>query len=234
MIDVHPPHEAAHSWKEFFVHMATICLGLLIAIGLEQSVEWMHHRHEMKELRESLQRDAKEQIGDCKDVETSTAALGDSLSRRIEQVSLALQTHQPLRVVASAKTSHDFDVPEEPAWNAAKASGLLALMSQQDVAAYSESDSCLQEVTDSYEKQFTARHKLRDLETKMTLMANDPDFSKATPEDLKTYLAMLIDTRSAVGDFRYWCRQLRGADLAILAGELDVKKIETSERQFNH
>ena len=234
MLDVHPPHEAAHSWREFFVHMATICLGLLIAIGLEQSVEWMHHRQELKELRESLRRDANEQIADCKDVELSTAALGDSLSRRIEQVSVALQTQQPLKVVGSAKTPHDFNVPEEPAWNAAKASGLLALMSQEDVAAYSEADSCLQEVTDRYDKQFAARHKLRDLETKMTLMANDPDFSKATPEDLKTYLATLIDTRSAVGDFRYWCRQLRGADLAILAGELDVKKIETSERQFNH
>jgi hypothetical protein len=233
MLDVHPPHEAAHSWREFFVHMATICLGLLIAIGLEQSVEWVHHRDELKELRETLRRDAEGQIGDCKDVEAATTVLGDSLSRRIEQVSLALQTHQPLKVVGSAKKPHDFNVPEEPAWNAAKASGLLTLMPQGDVAAYSEADSCLQEVTDRYEKQFTARRKLRDLETKMTLMANDPDFSKATPEDLKVYLAMLIDTRSAVGDFRYWCRQVRGADVAILRGELDVKKIEASERQFN-
>jgi hypothetical protein len=33
MLDVHPPHEAAHTWKDFFIHVGTICVGLLIAIG---------------------------------------------------------------------------------------------------------------------------------------------------------------------------------------------------------
>jgi hypothetical protein len=32
MLDIHPPHEAAHSWRDFFIHIATICVGLLIAI----------------------------------------------------------------------------------------------------------------------------------------------------------------------------------------------------------
>ena len=37
MLDVHPPHEVTHTWKDFFIHIATIVVGLLIAIGLEQS-----------------------------------------------------------------------------------------------------------------------------------------------------------------------------------------------------
>jgi hypothetical protein len=44
MLDVHPPHEAAHSWRDFFIHIATSVVGLLIAIGLEQTVEHFHHR----------------------------------------------------------------------------------------------------------------------------------------------------------------------------------------------
>ena len=39
MLDVHPPHEAAHSWKDFFIHIATIVVGLLIAVSFEQTVE---------------------------------------------------------------------------------------------------------------------------------------------------------------------------------------------------
>jgi hypothetical protein len=39
MLDVHPAHHAASSWKEFLIHIATIVLGLLIAIALEQTVE---------------------------------------------------------------------------------------------------------------------------------------------------------------------------------------------------
>ena len=46
MLDVHPPHEAAHTWKDFFIHIATICVGLLIAVSLEQTVELFHHRHQ--------------------------------------------------------------------------------------------------------------------------------------------------------------------------------------------
>jgi hypothetical protein len=42
MLDVHPPHTAVHGWKDFWIHLATISIGLLIAVSLEQSVEWLH------------------------------------------------------------------------------------------------------------------------------------------------------------------------------------------------
>ena len=44
-MEVHPPEHPIHTWRDFFIHIATIVVGLLIAIGLEQSVEWLHHRH---------------------------------------------------------------------------------------------------------------------------------------------------------------------------------------------
>jgi hypothetical protein len=34
---IHPPHEAAHIWKDFYIDIATIVVDLLIALGLEQS-----------------------------------------------------------------------------------------------------------------------------------------------------------------------------------------------------
>ena len=54
MLDVHAPHEVVHTWKDFFIHIATIAIGLLIAIGLEQTVEFFHHRHQLREAREQL------------------------------------------------------------------------------------------------------------------------------------------------------------------------------------
>jgi hypothetical protein len=55
MLDVHPPHQAAHTWKDFFIHIATIVIGLLIAVGLEQTVEYFHHRHQGHEAVRLLQ-----------------------------------------------------------------------------------------------------------------------------------------------------------------------------------
>jgi hypothetical protein len=51
MLDVHPPHAAIHGWRDFFIHIATITIGLLIAIGLEQTVEYVHHREQLSDAR---------------------------------------------------------------------------------------------------------------------------------------------------------------------------------------
>jgi hypothetical protein len=50
MLDVHPPHEIAHTWRSFLIHIATIVIGLFIAVGLEQIVEFIHHRHQRAQL----------------------------------------------------------------------------------------------------------------------------------------------------------------------------------------
>lgn len=50
MLDVHSPHGAAHSWKDFWIHLGTISLGLPIAIGLEQGVETIHRLQERHRL----------------------------------------------------------------------------------------------------------------------------------------------------------------------------------------
>lgn len=54
MFDVHPPHAAAHTWTDFFIHIATIVIGLFIAVGLEQIVEFIHHRHQRLLLEEQM------------------------------------------------------------------------------------------------------------------------------------------------------------------------------------
>jgi len=54
MIDVHAPHGGLHTWKDFWIHLGTIALGLLIALGLEQTAEWVHHLHQRHQLEEDL------------------------------------------------------------------------------------------------------------------------------------------------------------------------------------
>lgn len=60
MLDVHPPHESIHSWRSFFIHIATIVVGLLIAVALEQGVERLHEHYELIKLREDLAREMQD------------------------------------------------------------------------------------------------------------------------------------------------------------------------------
>lgn len=56
-MEVHPPHGALHSVKEFMVHLLAITIGLLLALGLEASVEWVHHRNLVREAKENISRE---------------------------------------------------------------------------------------------------------------------------------------------------------------------------------
>src|ERR1700733_7468470 len=54
MLDVHVPHKTEHTWTDFIIHIATITVGLFIAIGLEQTVEHFHHLHQLHQLEDNL------------------------------------------------------------------------------------------------------------------------------------------------------------------------------------
>jgi hypothetical protein len=62
MLDIHPAHHAATTWRDFFIHIATIVLGLIIAVGLEQTIEYFNHQHQRRELIEDVQAEASHNL----------------------------------------------------------------------------------------------------------------------------------------------------------------------------
>jgi hypothetical protein len=54
MHDMHAPHQLVHTWRDFFIHIATIVVGLLIAVALEQTIEALHHRNQRSKLEEEM------------------------------------------------------------------------------------------------------------------------------------------------------------------------------------
>ena len=52
-MDIHKP-KAAHSLREFLIEIGTIICGILIALSLEQGVEWLHWQHEVELTHETL------------------------------------------------------------------------------------------------------------------------------------------------------------------------------------
>jgi hypothetical protein len=80
MLDVHPAHHAASSWKEFFIHIATIAIGLLLAVGLEQTVEeYVHHRRELTEARRELAEEKRFNIEEFRHTSAEFQNTGDHL-----------------------------------------------------------------------------------------------------------------------------------------------------------
>lgn len=137
MLDVHPPHSATHTWKDFFIHLATIVVGLLIAVGLEQLVEHMHHRHQLSEAREALrnERDSNREAfaDDVRETRRQTAAMLNNLIvlRYLQQHPGTAQDKLPGILVWHAYRP----VYSDSAWKTTQQSGVTALMPQSEVRA---------------------------------------------------------------------------------------------------
>ena len=58
-MEIHKPH-AAKTWKEFFVELGTIVLGILIALSLEQAVEAIHERQLAREAEAAIHEEMAE------------------------------------------------------------------------------------------------------------------------------------------------------------------------------
>ena len=53
-MEIHHPDKPFHSKKEFLIHMLTVVLGILIALGLDGMAEWFHHRALVHEARQNI------------------------------------------------------------------------------------------------------------------------------------------------------------------------------------
>ena len=134
MLDVHPPHSPTHTWKDFFIHIATIVVGLLIAVGLEQTVEYFHHRHEAHELREALLQEREENrkifLVNVAHYRVNRATLENDL-----RIFLYLRQH-PGTPEEKLPGIPSWSIPYEPtvtaAWKNAQQTQALSLLSRQE------------------------------------------------------------------------------------------------------
>jgi hypothetical protein len=60
-MDIHRP-KAAHNWREFFTEIGTIVIGVVIALGLEQSVEALHEHGLARKAREAIDAEMQEDV----------------------------------------------------------------------------------------------------------------------------------------------------------------------------
>jgi hypothetical protein len=137
-MDVHAPHGGIHTWKDFWIHLGTITIGLLIAIGLEQSVEWMHRIHERHVLQGELRAEGEENKKAMQvDIERLRFQRSGMVARRKDVQQLIASRDKlklQFRVIPPSGT---IALPSESTWDSAKASGKVALLPDYQSDVYS-------------------------------------------------------------------------------------------------
>jgi hypothetical protein len=132
-VDFHRP-KAAHSWREFAIEIGTIICGILIALSLEQLIDWSHARREVGEAREAVNAELASDAGRlastasqdrCADVRLKLLEGWAAGKTRIDSTNLASIDNRPLLSALRAS-----------AWEIAKTGAVAAHMSVKDRLAY--------------------------------------------------------------------------------------------------
>jgi hypothetical protein len=147
MLDVHPPHHTPNSWRDFFIHIATITVGLLIAVGLEQTVEAIHHHHQREYLEDQMHEESERNLDLVKSqlvFATQTLHYTDQCQQALEAAprsgDMVTLAFPPNNVTISGNSGGLLISPSRSTWAVAKAAGTVALLPSERAKVYTRLD----------------------------------------------------------------------------------------------
>ena len=203
MLDVHPAHHAASTWRDFFVHIVTIVLGLIIAVGLEQTVEYFHHRHQVAETREALRVEREININRFA-IATAEFRRFASILQSDLNVLVYIHDHRGVKFTQLPARFNWFTITvpfNDSAWKTAQQSGVLQYMPRDEVQRYSQLYDRLTRLAFRLQSERDALFKARGFTVR------DADPTHLSPAELAHQLDLMTDVvlmhGSSGGEQRY-------------------------------
>jgi hypothetical protein len=227
MLDVHPAHHAASTWRDFFIHIATIVLGLMIAVSLEQTVEYFHHRHERRQLEEDLRAEAERRIPIITENMKYFARLADwdreVLQRgRAATVSGGLVTF----VLPDRPQIPTLLRPEDAAWPAAKASGLVAVLPNKGVEGWDLVDFYAQRAEQGNDERTIAGEAFHAVADRLGVSVAPGATVRVTPEERDELMRALALYSEKTRTFMVYNADWQGASDAAVHGASTVDQVQ--------
>ncbi len=136
MLDVHAPEHTPHSVRDFFLHIFTITIGLLIALGLEAAMEWRHHVHLRDEANDNILSEVRDNQHELSDVLGNIPKERDTLTYALAFLR-AHEEGKPYEVRSSINLGMNFGSYRDASWQTASATGALGYMEYAHVKRYS-------------------------------------------------------------------------------------------------
>jgi hypothetical protein len=240
-MDVHPPHAGIHSWKDFWIHLGTITVGLLIAIGLEQSAEALHRLHERHLLQGELREEGEENLkGVQVDIERLLLWRSGLVARRkdVQQmIASGGKLKLPFRVIPPRGA---VALPSESTWGSAKASGKVALLPdyQSDVYTflYLENEMLKTQFDSIFALSSEKLVFERGFDAKFAETGEDgtPDLASMSVEQLKAYSDILGKNITQADNMIAFLQFYDAVNRAVLDGaqsqEEVIRRVDEEEK----
>jgi hypothetical protein len=233
MIDIHPPQHGAMTRRDIITHIAIVVLGIFIAIGLEQTIEVVHHLHQRRELESNLRTELRlDLLYDAADyrilanVRAYTVELKSAVSAR------RAGNPSPPAPPAAADTRRN-QVPIAPSmaiWDTAKLDATITLLPTNQIEMYHRAvlqhDLLFNAIDDFQHAAFTLESfEERFVDSpgafEMGYPAPSPNLTVMSPADLTQYEGLLAAYIKSVDRMVVRIHFFDSVDRAILDGVTD-------------
>jgi hypothetical protein len=229
MLEAHAPHGDIQTWKGFLVHIGAIVIGLLIAVALEQSVEFLHHRHQRlyleEQMREVLEDDTQRAIPD--DLRQLTALHGYLVD--LQTAIVARRHGQSVPAVpdpGAERAGIMVRFPSLAPYEAAKENGTIALLGSQRIGLYNRIALQRDLLLSVYEHWFEELAAVDAFRKRFTYSESSGviggvDLAGLSPEELSEYQVLIGTLMSRVDWMLRRLRLLAVQAQSILDGARD-------------
>ena len=172
MLDVHPPHETPHGWRDFLIHLFTITIGLLIALSLEGCVEWQHHRHLVHDAEASLNAEVASNAKGLPDMIADLHKEQATLKQDVAVLNVLIKSG---KLPEHSSIAIDFHIRafDGVSWKTAQTTGALAYMPYDRAQQYAQIYSTQEELAAT--EQQAARDTIISLGPFINTTKGDPD-----------------------------------------------------------
>jgi hypothetical protein len=236
MIDIHPPQHGSMTRRDFFVHLGIVVLGILIAIGLEQTVEYLHHRHQRHQLEEDLHAEMRMNDEFLKQDFDYLLATRDWAANQAQTIQTALAAHNTsgLDYRPPPRNFDLYVLPNDSVWQHASESGTATLLPREEAQSYTLLYRFRGRLFDTYRQLFDAHYVVISSGLRFSAGHDPrPDLSRMSPAQLDDFAAALGKEATALNTNIVFCGFMAGAQRALLDGstaESDVVRAMTDKR----
>jgi len=209
-MEVHAPHHPIMSMREFLVHLSMVTIGILIALGLEQSVEAYHHHELAEEARRNIQTELRD---NRKELEEHLAKIAGFKKQRADDIDVVDQflAHKKLNEVSMALNFSGATL-SSASWSTASTVGAMVYMDYAEVKEFAE----------VYKKQeFFDRlqdEQVRYVQVGLGIMQSFSGPQKPSDEELRSLRTQLLQSEAGLEVLRQLGEQLDSEYVKALGG----------------
>jgi hypothetical protein len=239
MIDIHPPQHAPMTRREFFTHLCIVILGILIAIGLEQAVEYLHHRHERQALIEGFHRECADNLK-VFDLNLDVLRKGIAWDRASLAALRNAQPHGGYITVTMPQPPADNNLqsPSRSVWSVAKTSGKVELLPENLAEIFDRVDVEGAHWSDVVQPASTAFQHMKSFGDRTGYPLNTGATIHLTLSQRDDAATVIDNHLAQYEQERLWIAWWKGASISVLRGVQsradmadDIRRANIASRQ---